>query len=70
MLDVSRCGGSSPARQEICSRREQCARFLAFRDWDQYAGIDHYRGMSVFAMPEGECEHFMAVSASMLWGEP
>lgn len=54
-LDVSRCSGSSPIRQTVCDRRESCKRYLAFRYWDRAAGIEHYRGISVMAMPEVEC---------------
>ena len=47
--DTTRCAGRLEfgVNAKWCERRETCQRFMAWSEWDQKAGIPHYRGISV-----------------------
>jgi len=47
--DTTRCAGRLEfgVNAKWCERRETCQRFMAWSEWDQKAGIPHYRGIAV-----------------------
>ena len=56
--DISRCAGRLDLLPDgqWCERRDSCARYLAFTQWDREAGIPHYRGIPVM-MGAPDCGH-------------
>lgn len=52
-----RCSGRFSLRVGgTCQQRDTCARYLAFTEWDEAAGLHDYHGISVF-MVVAECQH-------------